>query len=170
VQLICSVLPAAHVSTGVLISCLCRPCRIQRLRPATHAALCCVSCSTTYVVFDADGKLAQRRVAQGRSQIEADQAQAKEQRENQVVLAALGATKFVQGTRVTDSYAVFADTLEAECAVWEGFAGAVETAKEELGDWREKSEDAYRQAAATLETDPPVVLADIVERIRALTT
>ncbi|MGH3977036.1 MAG: hypothetical protein ACRDS9_27510 [Pseudonocardiaceae bacterium] len=54
--------------------------------------------------------------------------------------------------------------------MWEGFAAAVETAKEGLGDWREKSDDAYRQATATLESDPPVVLTEIFERIRALTT
>jgi hypothetical protein len=37
-----------------------------------------------------------------------------------------------------------------------------------LGDWLEKPDDAYRQAAATLEIDPPAVLTEIVERLRAL--
>jgi hypothetical protein len=125
-----------------------------------------------YVVFDADGGLAQRLMAQGRcSQAKAEEAQDKERGENEVVLAALGATtKLTSVTQVTGSYAVFADTLEAECAVWEGFDAAVETAREGLSDWRKKSDDAYRQAASALESDPPVVLTEIVERIRALTT
>ncbi|MGH3921912.1 MAG: TOPRIM nucleotidyl transferase/hydrolase domain-containing protein, partial [Pseudonocardiaceae bacterium] len=124
-----------------------------------------------YVVFDADGGLAERQMAQGCSQAKAEQAQLKEQRENEVVLAALGgAVELTPATQVADSYAVFADTLESECAAWGGFDAAVEIAKAELGDWREKSDDAYRQAAATLESDPPAVLTKVVERLRALAT
>jgi hypothetical protein len=122
-----------------------------------------------YVVFDADGGLARRRMAQGLPRAKAEHAQDKEQHENEVVLAALSAPiELAPATQVTGSYAVFADTLETECAAWDGFDAAVEAAKEELGDWREKSDDAYRQAATTLESSPPVVLWKIVERMRAL--
>ncbi|MGB8961350.1 MAG: AAA family ATPase [Pseudonocardiaceae bacterium] len=122
-----------------------------------------------YVVFDADGGLARRRMAQGWPRAKAEHAEAKEQCENKVVLAALRAPiELAPVTQVTSTYAVFADTLETECAAWEGFDTAVEAAKDELGDWREKSDDAYRQAATTLESDPPVVLWKIVERMRAL--
>ena len=124
-----------------------------------------------YVVFDADGGLAQRRMAQGWPHAKAEQTQLKEQRENEVVLAALGASvELAPVTQVVDSYAVFADTLESECTTWEGFDAAVKIAREELGDWREKSDDAYRQAASTLEGEPPAVLTEIIERIRALAT
>lgn len=125
----------------------------------------------TYLVFDADGGLAMRLMAKGRPQADAEQAQTKEQCNNSVMLKALGApSERAPATRVTNSYAVFADILETECAAWDGFDAAVETAKTELGDWREKPDDAYRQAAATLEGDPPSVLTEIVERVKALAT
>ena len=71
-------------------------------------------------------------------------------------------------TQVAVEYAVFEDRLEAETAGWPGFPEAAEKAREQLGDWREKSEDAYRQAAVSLESDPPKPLSAIVRRLREL--
>jgi hypothetical protein len=52
--------------------------------------------------------------------------------------------------------------------VWQGFDAAVEAARQEHGDFRAKSEDAYRHAAATISTEPPPFFADLVERITDL--
>jgi hypothetical protein len=50
-------------------------------------------------------------------------------------------------TAVALTYTVFHDTIETEWATWDGFQERVETVIAELGDFRTKSEDAYRRAA-----------------------
>ncbi len=122
-----------------------------------------------YVVFDGDAGLAARRVEQGWAQAKAHAALRKEQAENEVVLRTLGVmAQAAPPTQVAVEYAVFEDRLEAETAGWPGFPEAAEKAREQLGDWREKSEDAYRQAAVSLESDPPKPLSAIVRRLREL--
>jgi putative ATP-dependent endonuclease of OLD family len=122
-----------------------------------------------YVVFDGDGGLRGRMLAKGRSETDADAAQQAARDENALVLRALGAEAVEEPpTQVNATHAVFADTLETELAAWAGFAEAVERFKHEHGDFREKPDDAYRHAAATLDTDPPAVFLGMLERVRTL--
>jgi hypothetical protein len=58
--------------------------------------------------------------------------------------------------------------LEAELDVWAGWAGALEEARASLEEFREESDDAYRQAAATLPSDPPSIFSQILDAILRL--
>jgi hypothetical protein len=90
--------------------------------------------------------------------------------ENKLVLAALGATaQELPLTTAADSYAVFEDTLETELEAWDGFSGCVEHIVAELGDFRAKSEDAYRRAASEMPTEPPQRFADLLDAALAIT-
>lgn len=123
----------------------------------------------TYVVFDGDAGLAARMAARGTPEQKAKAAEAHEHRESEIVLAALdSAAALLPSTTVTPAYALFADTLETEATTWDGFAAATEAARGELGDWRDKSEDAYRRAAAQLESEPPRPFRDIIAAVRTL--
>lgn len=87
------------------------------------------------------------------------------------MLARIGAPPEPQpATRVEATYAVFADTLDTEANTWVGFREQVQNAREELGDFRQKPHEAYRQAAATVTSDPPTVFAELLSRVRELAT
>lgn len=123
----------------------------------------------SFVVFDGDAGLGARMLANGKDVADAHAAQCAARRENALVLRTLG----VQGveeppTEVHVTHAVFADTLETELAAWPGFEAAVEGFKKEQGDFREKPDDAYRHAAATVDTEPPAVFMDLLDRVKAL--
>jgi hypothetical protein len=71
-------------------------------------------------------------------------------------------------TTVGRRHAVFADALETEMEAWDGFVAAAQAARDELGDWREKSDDAYRDAAVNTVAEPPPVLVALLGSIRSL--
>jgi hypothetical protein len=120
-------------------------------------------------VFDGDAGLAERMLRDGRTPEAAEQAQHEARVRNELMLTTLGADPDREPpTHVATEFAVFADTLEAVAETWEGFAAAVATAKNNSGDFRGKSGDAYRQAAATVAAAPPQVFEDILARVREL--
>jgi predicted ATP-dependent endonuclease of OLD family len=123
----------------------------------------------TYVVFDGDAGLKDRMLGKGRTAADAEAAQAWVGQENQQVLRTLGLDPEAQpGTAIAGRYAVFADTIETEAATWEGFDAAVKTARDEHGDFRVKSDDAYRHAAATVAAQPPPAFAELLNRVKDL--
>jgi hypothetical protein len=123
----------------------------------------------TYVVFDGDLGKAERMRTASRATSEIEAAVKQTANDNELLLRSLGAAPNpTPPTQVSDGFAVFADTLEAELGGWQGFDEAVQEAREEHDDWRSKSDDAYRQAAASVTTDPPPVLADLLTRARLL--
>jgi hypothetical protein len=122
-----------------------------------------------YVVFDGDAGKGDRMRLGGKSASDVTAAEAQTQRENELILKTLGADPVPKpDTVVTENFAVFADRLETEATAWPGFDEAVTKAAEEYGDWRAKSDDAYRHAASTVEADPPQVFADLLDRVRDL--
>jgi len=123
----------------------------------------------SYVVFDGDAGIAARMLGVGKSEQKAKAAEAHERQETEIVLSTLGGTaELLPSTTVTPAYAMFADTLETEAASWDGFTAAAEAASDELGDWRGKSEDVYRQVAAQLGAEPPKPFRDIIANVRKL--
>lgn len=124
----------------------------------------------TYVVFDGDVQVAKRMRSEGKSEAKAEAAERKAHADNKLVLAALGAEpQETPATAVAAVYSVFRDTIESEWAAWEGFRERVETVIAELGDFRAKSEDAYRRAASDMPTDPPQRLSDLLDAVLAMT-
>jgi hypothetical protein len=123
----------------------------------------------TYLVFDGDAGLGSRMRADGKDEAAVAQAETRNASENRQVLDALG-VDIVDDPRTTiaATYAVFHDTLEAEAAQWQGYAGELLRRQEELGDWRGKSEDGYRLAAASLAADPPEAFVSLLQRVRSL--
>jgi hypothetical protein len=108
----------------------------------------------TYLVLDGDG---------GR----ADQDEVA--RENRQLFAVIGANLDDHpATTVSQEWTVFQDNLESEAMSWEGYADELERRRAELSDWRGKSEDAYRLAAASAASEPPDVFASIIAAVRML--
>lgn len=123
----------------------------------------------TYVVFDGDAGKEQRMRDDDRRDADIRAAVKQAEGDNELVLRTLGATPYAKPeTTVTDRFAVFADTLETETSAWPGFDDAVQAAREEHGDWRPKSDDAYRQAAVLTAADPPDAFAELLTRVRRL--
>jgi putative ATP-dependent endonuclease of the OLD family len=122
----------------------------------------------TYVVLDGDSGRAGRLREQGRDQAVAQLAQ-EVRRENRLLFAALGAPLDDQpDTTVSTNFAVFRDNLEDEATHWEGYQLELDRCRADLSDWRGKSEDAYRLAAASTPADPPSVFVEIIDAVRAL--
>jgi hypothetical protein len=89
--------------------------------------------------------------------------------ENELVSRTLAAEPEAEpATRAAARYIVFEDNLETEAAEWRGFVAAVQAAREEQGDWRPKSDDAYRRAAESIPADPPQVFIELLARVREL--
>jgi predicted ATP-dependent endonuclease of OLD family len=123
----------------------------------------------TYVVFDGDAGLSERMLVNGKKRGDAEDAQRAARRDNALVLRTIGAEGNEEPpTQVQAGYAVFADTVEAELAAWDGFRDSVEHFKQEQGDFRDKPGDAYRYAAAKTESEPPAVFASLLSRLKAL--
>lgn len=121
-----------------------------------------------YVVFDGDAGLAERLRGGGKSEEKAWEAQRHAGQENIVVQRVLRLEENQSpATEAGVSHTVFADTLEKECEQWHGFQDAVEGARVQTGDWREKSDDACRQAASET-PDPPEIFRELMGRISAL--
>jgi hypothetical protein len=122
----------------------------------------------TYLVLDGDAGRA-TRVLHAKGEAAAAAAERDVMRENELMFALLGADLDTHPpTTVGSTWAVLADTLEAESAQWEGYGEELERRRHELSDWRGKSEDANRLAAAAVATEPPRVFADIVNAVRSL--
>ena len=123
----------------------------------------------TYVVFDGDLGKAKRMREASRDISDIEAAVKQNAADNELLLRSFGAPPNPEPpTQVGDSFAVFADTLETETESWLGFDEAVQAAREEHEDWRQKSEDAYRQAAGAVVADPPSVFTDLLARVRPL--
>jgi hypothetical protein len=122
----------------------------------------------TFVVFDGDAGRATRLRDQGKVD-EADQATIDVARENRKLLQILGATpEDNPRTTVAAAYAVFSDHLESEASLWPGYIEELDRCKVQLADWRGKSDDAYRHAAAGTVSDPPEVFTNVIRAIRGL--
>jgi putative ATP-dependent endonuclease of the OLD family len=107
----------------------------------------------TFVVFDGD----------------ASQAMPHTPRDNEKLLRGLGATpQAYPPTHVEEKFASFHDDLEAETSSWDGYSQQQDVVRAELGDWRDKSEDVNRSAAAATPAEPPKVFTDIIQNLRAL--
>jgi putative ATP-dependent endonuclease of OLD family len=123
----------------------------------------------SYVVFDGDLDKADRMRAASREMSDIEAAVKQNAADNALLLTSLGVPPNpVPPTQIGDSFTVFSDTLEAETEGWAGFDVAVQAAREEHDDWRQKSEDAYRTAAGSVRADPPQVFVDLIARVRLL--
>jgi putative ATP-dependent endonuclease of the OLD family len=123
----------------------------------------------TYVVFDGDAGRADRMRADGKDEAAIAAAVERTQSENRQILSALGAEAVgAPETSVAQTHAVFHDVLETEVAEWKGYAEELERSQYELGDWRGKSEDGYRLAAAGVQGGPPQVFLSILENVSGL--
>lgn len=117
----------------------------------------------TYVLFDGDAGVESRSRANGKPAAEAEEARRKTETENLQLLSLLGAVPERQPqTLVSDSYAVFHDRLEEILDQWPGFAQRRKELAKIEGEWRDKSDDIYRQAACEAEDDPPEVLEHLL--------
>ncbi len=117
-----------------------------------------------FVVFDGDAGLEERQRRDGKPDDVVGNAVRETQATNRLLLEALEGTPVDQPeTCVEDSFAVMNDRLEAEYEAWPEFVAALEASRDLIGDWREKSEDAYRLAAATAATEPPSLFVEVVE-------
>jgi predicted ATP-dependent endonuclease of OLD family len=120
----------------------------------------------TYLVFDGDADLRDRVIRDGKDNEAASAAAAKAEEDNRRILAALGAPADASPeSLVTDRFTVFRDELEAEFHGWEGFTEALEVSRTSLGEFRGKSDDVYREAAATAENDPPAIFSALLDAI-----
>ncbi len=123
----------------------------------------------TYVVFDGDAGIRDRVVRDGKGEEAASSAATKNGENNRRILAALDAAAEAEpSTRVTERFTVFEDKLETEFAQWTGFKEALDTARASRQEFREKSDDAYRQAAAVAEHDPPGIFSALLDNVLRL--
>jgi len=65
----------------------------------------------------------------------------------------------------TDRFTVFQDCLETEAEAWPEFISALRELRAEQGEWRSKSEDAYRRAAFEAGGAPPGIFVDLLEAV-----
>jgi len=123
----------------------------------------------TYLVFDGDARLGNRMHEAGKDEAVIAPAEAKNASENRQILDALGVEVVDHpSTTIAEAYAVFHDTLEAEAAQWQGYSDELHGRREEIGDWRGKSEDGYRLAAARLAAEPPEAFLLLLQHVRSL--
>ena len=119
-----------------------------------------------YVVFDGDAGLRDRMAERGKDEADIDPAVQHAEDGNRLILGTLGEDPNPSPpTTVTSSFAVFHDRLETELTAWPSFLEKLDELRELLGDWRDKSEDAYREAAAVAEGDVLQIFSDIVDAI-----
>jgi putative ATP-dependent endonuclease of OLD family len=120
----------------------------------------------TYVVFDGDANIHDRLLASGKQESAASAAKESERENNRLVLSALkGVSEDWPETQTRERFAVFKEELEAELDHWDGWEEALAEARSSLEEYREKSDDAYRQAAARLTTEPPSIFSQIMDAI-----
>jgi hypothetical protein len=123
----------------------------------------------TYAIFDGDAGLRERMTRNGKETADIDAAEQAARKENRLVLRTLGvAEDETPPTQVQAAFAVFADRLETELQSWPGFMEAVDSFKDEHGDFRDKPDDGYRHAAATVPTNPPHVFVELMKQVEAL--
>lgn len=125
----------------------------------------------TFVLFDGDSGLGERLRAKGQSADVVDRNVADTCRLNEQILRVLGDDRpeLIPGTRVRATFACFQDELEAELAAWDDFTVQHARILDELGDYREKSEDAYRTAARVAAGPVPATFERILTAARGLT-
>jgi putative ATP-dependent endonuclease of OLD family len=124
----------------------------------------------TYIVFDGDADLERRLLERGRDEQDVELAMAQAVQDNRNLLRLLGAAEEDwPSTAVTASYGVFRDTLETELLnLWPEMLEAAEARARASGDWRNKPEDCYREAAREAASDPPEFARDIIAAVRDL--
>jgi hypothetical protein len=116
----------------------------------------------TYVIFDGDAGLRHSHGPEHAKVIDS-------QRWNKAILDALGHEPNPQPpTTVTDSFACYEDTLETELGQWLDFEVQRERVVSDQGDYRDKSDDAYRAAAASAAGPVPGVFSDLLTAITGL--
>lgn len=120
-----------------------------------------------YVVFDGDAGLDERMRKKGKTEPDIKRAVADTQETNRLILHTLGAQPEAEPqSAVTHSYTVLEDELETEFQRWPSFVAMLEELRNHgVGEWREKSEDLYRQAAAEAHEDPPPLFVDLLQRV-----
>lgn len=120
----------------------------------------------TFVVFDGDANIHDRLVASGRDEAAATAETEKARQNNRLILDALGqAPEDWPDTQARDRFAVFNDELEAELDGWDDWEEALAEARSSLEEFREKSDDAYHQATASLTSAPPAIFSGILDAI-----
>jgi hypothetical protein len=123
----------------------------------------------TYVVFDGDASIGERMRLTGKDEADVAAETAKAQRDNLVILTALAVpAEAWPETTVSAGLTLSSDLLETELTSWTGFDDALDAAEKTLEEYREKSDDAYRLAAARTVEDPPQVFADMLDAILEL--
>ena len=123
----------------------------------------------TYVVFDGDSGLGERMRAQSKQESDIETAVENAQRANMAILRHLGATPEREpDSTATDSFTVFHDCLETEAEAWPEFASTLHGFRAAPGEWRSKSEDAYRRAATEAGGQPPDIFVDLLEAVLRL--
>jgi putative ATP-dependent endonuclease of OLD family len=124
----------------------------------------------SYMIFDGDGNLGDRLTAQGRTAEEAAPKIQQARVLNENLLRALGEDPTPDpATIVGTRFACFHADLETECARWDGFEDKLREATDELGDFRGKSEDAYRVAAQQAPDPVPPLFVQLLDAVKALT-
>jgi predicted ATP-dependent endonuclease of OLD family len=120
----------------------------------------------TYVVFDGDASIYNRLVGSGKDEAAAIAEMEKARVNNRLILEALGEVpEDWPETKARERFAIFTDELEAELNDWDGWEEALAEARSSLEEFREKSDDAYREAAVSLTTEPPAVFSQILDAI-----
>lgn len=120
----------------------------------------------TYVVFDADRSIGEHMRSRGISEEQIAAEEANVMGHNRDLTRLLGAAEADwPPTTVTPTYAVFAEQFEA---IWPDAINEARRLAEDSGDWRQKSDDCYREAARKPELDVPDELASILEAAKAL--
>jgi predicted ATP-dependent endonuclease of OLD family len=123
-----------------------------------------------FSVFDADAGMAERMTARGKTALDIEHALRERNRWNRAILRLQGAAEVdLPITTVGGTYAVFGDCLETEIQrEWPTMASLAGTLANEAGDWREKPDDWYREAARTVEGKVPDTAAALMAAITAL--
>lgn len=125
----------------------------------------------TYVIFDGDADLEARMRTRGKTATDSAQSLNDSRGQNRQILSALGASPEDQPkSQVHGRFAVLRDSLEAEFNSWPQFTERLTELQAQDGDWRGKSEDAYRQAAADAPGDPPRLFAELLQAVLRLAT
>lgn len=125
----------------------------------------------TYVIFDGDADLETRMAGRGKAAADSVKSLNDSRSQNRQILCALGSSPEDQPeSQVHDRFAVLRDSLEAEFSSWPQFTDRLAELQTQDGDWRGKSEDAYRQAAADAAGDAPQLFSELLQAVLRLAT
>lgn len=122
-----------------------------------------------FTLFDGDADLEERMQRNGKNDSDIRSAVDDSRRHNRQLLKMLGGDAADQPPdEVKSARGTFQQCLEDVTGRWNSFRQRYQELLEEDGDWRgDKSEDAYRLAAAEAPDDPPRLLDEMVSAIVA---